>query len=91
MVIGGAIGIRRADSGRGRGDVVIMRDSIGISYMGRRSSGRGGRHRRVVDKRQWGLKRQSGSLMLPSRFWNVLDGWYWVMQQGGGLVRRAKR
>ena len=57
VVIGGTIGIRRADRGRGYGDIIIMSDTIGISHMGRRSGGRGGRHRRVVDKRQWGLKR----------------------------------
>jgi hypothetical protein len=55
VVIGGTIGIRRADRGRGCGDIIIMGDTIGISHMGRGNGGRGG-YRRVVDKRQWSLK-----------------------------------
>jgi hypothetical protein len=57
VVIGGTIGIRRADRGRGCGNIIIMSDTIGISHMGRGSGGRGGRHRRVVPKWEWSLKR----------------------------------
>jgi len=57
MVIGGTIGIRRADRRRRCGDIIIMSDAIGISHMGRRCVGRGGRHWRMVGKREWRLKR----------------------------------